>query len=48
MNSDGSGQVRITRDLAVDGEPAWSSDGKRVIFVSTRNGRSALYEVSVE
>jgi Tol biopolymer transport system component len=48
MNSDGSGLVRVTRDLADEREPTWSSDGKHIVFVSTRNGKAALYESAVE
>jgi Tol biopolymer transport system component/DNA-binding winged helix-turn-helix (wHTH) protein len=48
MNSDGSGLIRLTRDIADDGEPSWSPDGTRIIFVSNRSGRPAICEVSVD
>jgi WD40 repeat protein len=30
MNADGSGVVRLTVDQAIEGEPAWSPDGKKI------------------
>ena len=34
MNSDGSGQKRLTTSQADDRSPAWSPDGKRLAFSS--------------
>ena len=33
MNADGSGQTRLTNNLASDSEPAWSPDGSTIAFV---------------
>ena len=39
MDSDGSDHVRLTYDPAIDSDPALSPDGRRIAFVSRRNGR---------
>lgn len=36
MNADGSGQTRLTTDLANDDSPCWSPDGSKIIFRSDR------------
>src|SRR5688572_6786664 len=40
MNPDGSGVQRLTASGGHDVDPAWSPDGKRVAFVSTRHDLS--------
>jgi Tol biopolymer transport system component len=37
MNADGSGLVRLTSNPANDRNPAWSPDGTRIVFTSTRD-----------
>jgi Tol biopolymer transport system component len=40
MNVGSSGVKRLTRDFALDDQPAWSPDGARIAFVSTREPAS--------
>ena len=47
MNSDGSGVLRLTRNVADDSSPHWSPDGRRIIFNSNRSGKYALYEIDL-
>lgn len=54
MGADGSGPRRLTvRDATSDYSPAWSPDGRTIVFASSadtmyaREGRWALYTVSV-
>ena len=37
-------QMRLTTDPASDTFPSWSPNGDRIIFVSTRNGASTIYQ----
>ena len=46
MSSDGSDQVRLIQDPAMDGCPAWSPDGSRILFASNRSGVVQLYVVN--
>ena len=39
MNSDGSEIVRLTDNKALDFNPAWSSDGSKIAFISDRDGK---------
>jgi TolB protein len=41
INADGSGLRRLTRNAAADGHPAWSPDGKKIAFLSRRDGTGA-------
>ena len=38
MNADGTGVVRLTDNSTYDYPVAWSPDGRRILFVSDRNG----------
>ena len=37
VNADGSGQRNLTREWGLDRLPVWSSDGKKIAFVSNRD-----------
>jgi Tol biopolymer transport system component len=48
MNADGSGQRNLSRHPRLDGSPAWSPDGRKVAFVSCRDGKQEIYVVSAD
>jgi hypothetical protein len=41
-------QVRITSDAAIDTNPVWSPDGRRIAFASSRAGDMDIYERSAD
>ena len=43
MNPDGSQQVRLTQNFALDIHPNWSPTGEEILFVSDRDGVWDLY-----
>src|SRR6185312_1645654 len=42
---DATNWIQITSGAAWDREPAWSADGKSLVFASNRDGGSRLYKV---
>ena len=46
MQPDGSNSTRLTNNLSLDGEPNWSPDGTRMVFVTQRDIPS-LWEIYV-
>jgi len=43
MNADGTGQVNLTNNPAMDGHAVWSPDGTRIAFNSSRDGNVEIY-----
>ena len=43
VRSDGTGLVYLTNNSVEDTDPAWSPDGTRIAFTSTRDGPHAIY-----
>jgi imidazolonepropionase-like amidohydrolase/Tol biopolymer transport system component len=48
MPSSGGKAVPLTRGMAFDGQPRFSPDGKRVVFVSDRDGGWNLWTIAVD
>jgi TolB protein len=43
VNADGSAETRLTRNAAIDTQPAWSPDGNLIAFTSDRAGTGAQH-----
>ena len=48
MNADGSGQRRLTNNLAPNMYSSWSPDGKKITFGSTRDGNQEIYVMNAD
>ncbi|MDI6767312.1 MAG: S9 family peptidase, partial [Bacteroidota bacterium] len=48
MNSDGSDIKNLTNHPSVDNHPRWLSDGKSIMFVSTRENGPQAWRISVD
>ena len=48
MNSDGSGQTRLTHNPTPDYQPSWSPNGKSLVFVSERDGNPEIYVMKAD
>ena len=48
VNTDGSGLVNLTNDASDDSAPAWSPDGKRIAFQTTRDGNGEIYVMNAD
>ena len=47
MNADGTNPVNITKNAAYDGWPAWSPDGRKILFSSNRAGPANIGQLYV-
>ena len=48
MNADGSGTRQLTHNALQNAEPAWSPDGRRIAFVSRRDGNAEIYVMNAD
>ena len=48
MNADGSNQLKLTENHAMDISPAWSPDGSRIAFISNRDGNDEIYVMNAD
>jgi len=48
MNADGTQQTNVTNNPAGDAEPAWSPDGRKIAFASTRDGNAEIYVMDAD
>jgi TolB protein len=48
MNADGTNEQNLSKSAAYDGWPAWSPDGKKIVFGSNRAMVTQLYIVNVD
>ena len=48
MNVDGNGVRKLTRNPADDSDPAWSPDGRSIVFASNRDGNSEVYVMNAD
>ncbi len=48
LDVDGSGEERLTDGPGLDGFPAWSPDGDRIVFTSDRDGNWELYVMNAD
>ena len=48
MDTDGENLQRLTENFAHEWSPSWSPDGKRIVFVSNRNGNAEIYVMDAD
>ena len=48
VNSNGSGETRLTQGVGKNRAPAWSPDGQKIAFESDRDGNSEIYVMSAD
>ncbi len=48
MDADGGNEQRLTENAVYEGQPSWSRDGKRIAFVSDRDGNLEIYVMDAD
>ena len=48
INPDGTGDTQLTNNGAVDDNPAWSPNGKKILFSSNRTGSRAIWVMNAD
>ena len=48
IDADGGNLVALTSDSASDGLPTWSPDGKKIAFVSDRDGQWSFWTMNAD
>jgi Tol biopolymer transport system component len=48
MHTDGSGIVKLTNDNYKNRGPAWSPDGKSLVFYSDRSGKYEIWKIGID
>ena len=46
MNANGTAVARLTNHSQIDANPAWSPNGLKIAFTSTRNGNIEIYSMN--
>ncbi len=46
MNPDGTNVTQLTKNAASDFHPAWSPDGRKIAFTSSRDGDLEVYTMA--
>ncbi len=48
LAADGSSEAEIVKASGVNRDPAWTPDGKHILFVSDRSGKFDLWSIAVQ